>query len=76
MDNQNPQGLGDVVAFAFASVGITVDRAQRVANAIGVRDCGCGRRREALNRLFPFGGPAAGSSSPATTDQSGGGDSG
>lgn len=55
MDNKNPQGLGDVVAVAFASIGITVERAQRIANAVGLEDCGCNRRREALNRAFPFG---------------------
>lgn len=44
-------GLGDLVAHAFATVGITVERAQAVANAVGLDDCGCGRRREALNDL-------------------------
>ena len=43
-----PNGLGDLVAAAFASVGITKDRAQAVANAIGVEDCGCKQRQQAL----------------------------
>lgn len=42
-------GLGDIVAAAFASVGITKDRAQAVANAIGLDDCGCKERQEAMN---------------------------
>lgn len=44
-------GLGDLVAHVFKTVGITVERAQRVANAVGLDDCGCGQRREALNDL-------------------------
>jgi len=72
MDAKNPAGLGDVVAVAFASIGITVDRAQRLANAVGVADCGCGRRREALNRAFPFGSRPPENPPPATIDQSGG----
>ena len=71
MDAKNPAGLGDVVAVAFASIGITVDRAQRLANAVGISDCGCGRRREALNRAFPFGPRPPENPPPATIDQSG-----
>lgn len=44
-------GLGDLVAAAFASVGVTKDRAQAVAQAVGVKDCGCGHRQQALNDL-------------------------
>jgi hypothetical protein len=69
MDSENPQGLGDVVARAFASVGITTERAQRFANAIGLDDCGCCRRREALNALFPF---AAADQPPQTIPGNGG----
>ena len=43
-------GLGDMVATGLAAVGITKERAQAVANAVGVRDCGCAGRQEALNR--------------------------
>jgi hypothetical protein len=48
---ETQKGLGDVVALAFASVGITKDRAQAAANAIGVKDCGCDKRQERLNEL-------------------------
>ena len=43
--------LGDIVAAAFATVGITKDLAQAVANAIGIEDCGCQQRQESLNEL-------------------------
>jgi len=44
-------GLGDIVAAGLSSVGITKERVQRVANAVGIKDCGCGKRQAALNRL-------------------------
>lgn len=43
--------LGDLVAAAFASVGITKDRAQAVATAVGITDCGCAKRQETLNQI-------------------------
>lgn len=47
---QNKPGLGDMVASGLAAVGITKDRAQAVANAVGVKDCGCAGRQAALNQ--------------------------
>lgn len=47
---QNKPGLGDMVASGLAAVGITKDRAQAVANAVGVKDCGCAGRQAALNK--------------------------
>lgn len=44
-------GLGDMVASGLAAVGITKERAQAVANAVGVKDCGCAKRQAALNKL-------------------------
>lgn len=44
-------GLGDMVASGLAAVGITKERAQAVANTVGVQDCGCGKRQAALNKL-------------------------
>jgi len=44
-------GLGDLVASALATVGITKERAQAVASAVGVKDCGCAKRQAAANRL-------------------------
>jgi hypothetical protein len=43
------KGLGDIVADALASVGITKERAQAVASAVGVDDCGCKERQAAMN---------------------------
>jgi hypothetical protein len=37
-----------MVAAGLSAVGITPER---VSKAIGVKDCGCKRRAEALNRL-------------------------
>jgi hypothetical protein len=44
-------GLGDMVAAGLSAVGITKERAQAVASAVGVKDCGCKRRQEALNAI-------------------------
>jgi hypothetical protein len=44
-------GLGDMVAAGLAAVGITKERAQAVATAVGVKDCGCKKRQERLNQL-------------------------
>lgn len=44
-------GLGDMVASGLAAVGITKERAQAVASAVGVKDCGCAKRQAALNKL-------------------------
>jgi hypothetical protein len=55
-----PNGLGDLVAAAFASVGITKDRAQAVAELAGFEDCGCAKRQQRLNelgRMVGIGGP-------------------
>jgi hypothetical protein len=44
-------GLGDMVATGLSAVGITKERVQAVASAVGVEDCGCKKRQEALNNL-------------------------
>jgi hypothetical protein len=44
-------GLGDMVAAGLSAVGITKERAQAVASAVGVKDCGCAKRQAAANRL-------------------------
>lgn len=49
--SKHPNGLGDLVAAAFASVGITKDRARAVAELAGFQDCGCAKRQERLNEL-------------------------
>ena len=42
------RGLGDMVAAGLSAIGITPER---VSRALGVKDCGCKGRAEALNEL-------------------------
>ena len=44
-------GLGDMVASGLASVGITKKRVQAVASKVGIKDCGCAKRQQALNEF-------------------------
>jgi len=46
------RGIGDVVEAAAKVVGV-YKLAETVSRATG-RDCGCKRRKEALNKMFPF----------------------
>jgi hypothetical protein len=47
------EGLGDLVAAGTKATGI--DKvAKFVSNKMGKSDCGCKKRREALNKKFPF----------------------
>lgn len=61
-------GLGDMAAVALASVGVTKERAQAVAQAVGLSDCGCDQRQQLLNewgRVIGIGGsPPAGTTGP------------
>ena len=51
--NQESKGLGDTIAKVTHAVGL--DKvAENVANALGKEDCGCNKRREKLNDLFPY----------------------
>ena len=62
-------GLGDMVASGLESVGITKARAQAVASAVGVSDCGCGQRQQALNEwgyAVGIGSPPPPAASPPT----------
>ncbi len=45
------RGLGDWVAWLLSLVGITKQRANAVARAIGRESCGCAERQERLNEL-------------------------
>ena len=44
------RGLGDFVQMVTRATGI-----EKVVHAIAGKDCGCGKRRTALNRIMPFG---------------------
>ena len=51
--NTNSVGLGDTVAKVTHALGL--DKvAESVASAMGKSDCGCNKRREKLNELFPY----------------------
>ena len=49
---QKMTGLGDLVEAATTVTGVKA-ATEAVARATG-KDCGCKRRRDKLNRLFPF----------------------
>tara|TARA_R110000765_G_scaffold352542_1_gene442438 strand:+ start:266 stop:547 length:282 start_codon:yes stop_codon:yes gene_type:complete len=44
-------GLGDLVENVLTKFGITQEKVQ---SALGTPDCGCSKRKQFLNRLFPF----------------------
>ena len=50
--NTPSRGLGDTVAKVTRVTGIksVVDKVSKVTG----KDCGCGKRRDALNRMFPY----------------------
>lgn len=52
-ENQESKGLGDTIAKVTHAVGL--DKvAESVAHAVGKEDCGCNKRRQKLNDLFPY----------------------
>jgi hypothetical protein len=51
--NTQSDGLGDTIAKVTHALG--VDKlAETVAHAVGKDDCGCNKRRQKLNDLFPY----------------------
>lgn len=53
IDNKESKGLGDTIAKLTHFTGL--DKiADTVAKAVGQEDCGCNRRREELNKMFPY----------------------
>ncbi len=50
---EESKGLGDTVAKITNATGLDVF-AHKVAKIMGQEDCGCNRRREKLNELFPY----------------------
>ena len=52
MEKNKSKGLGDTVAKITKATGIkkVVDK---VSKAVG-KDCGCSKRQDTLNRLFPY----------------------
>ena len=47
------KGLGDTVAKLTEATGLD-KAAEAIAKAFGKEDCGCKRRQDKLNELFPY----------------------
>jgi hypothetical protein len=53
MKGTESQGLGDTVAKITSAT--KLDKlAESIASAVGAEDCGCNKRRETLNKMFPY----------------------
>lgn len=51
MERKKSKGLGDVVEKVTTATGI-----KKVVEKVSGGDCGCAKRRDTLNRMFPFNG--------------------
>jgi hypothetical protein len=51
-EKEKSKGLGDTIAKITEATGIK-KVVETVAKATG-KDCGCGKRQDTLNRLFPY----------------------
>lgn len=47
------KGLGDSIAKVTHATGIA-KAVETVTQAVGIPDCGCKKRQEQLNKLFPY----------------------
>lgn len=47
------KGLGDSIEKVTRATGIKTV-VKKAAAAVGVDDCGCNKRRDTLNRVFPY----------------------
>jgi hypothetical protein len=47
------EGFGDTVAKITHAIGADV-MAEKIAKAMGKKDCGCKKRQETLNKMFPY----------------------
>jgi hypothetical protein len=52
---QQSEGLGDTIAKITNTLGLD-KLAEQVAQSMGKEDCGCSKRRQKLNDLFPYKG--------------------
>jgi hypothetical protein len=52
-ETQESNGLGDTIAKMTNALGID-KLAEEVAQAMGKSDCGCKKRQQRLNELFPY----------------------
>ena len=51
--NKPSEGLGDTIAKITELLRID-ELAQKIAESLGHEDCGCKRRKDKLNELFPY----------------------
>jgi hypothetical protein len=50
---QKSKGLGDTIAKVTSAT--KLDKlAEKIAHIAGYEDCGCSKRQETLNKLFPY----------------------
>jgi len=52
-NNMKSRGLGDSIEIFTQMTGIK-SLAQMGAKAVGKKDCGCNKRKEKLNKAFPY----------------------
>ena len=53
MEKNKSKGLGDTIEKFTKATGIH-SLAQMGARAVGKKDCGCNKRKKALNKAFPY----------------------
>jgi len=52
-ESQESKGLGDTISKITNAVGL--DRvAESIAKSMGKEDCGCNKRKQKLNDMFPY----------------------
>jgi hypothetical protein len=53
MKGTESQGLGDTIAKITSAT--KLDKlAESIADAVGAEDCGCKKRQQTLNKMFPY----------------------
>lgn len=51
--SKESEGLGDSIAYLTSL--LKIDKlVKELTSAAGIEDCGCDRRREKLNEMFPY----------------------
>ena len=53
MESNKSKGLGDSIEKITKLTGIS-SLAQVGARVVGKKDCGCNKRKQALNKVFPY----------------------
>jgi len=53
MTDNKSKGLGDTIEKVTKATGLH-SLAQMSANLLGKKDCGCNKRKDKLNKMFPY----------------------